>query len=154
MPSGKHSLLAGIILFVGVGAVVLVIFNTIRMYMAMPSKTDVINFANQVSDVATDKGIGVVGSLVPDGGVTEPVTTPAATARASAGASSASDWLSPEQRRTLSMLGIDESKLPTSLTPELEACFVTAIGEVRVEAIKTGDSPTVVEGMKAMTCLE
>lgn len=149
MPSKKHSVLAGVILFLGVGAIVLVIVNMIRVYMAMPSRSEVINFAGEITDSATEAGIDVVGSLVPDGG--ESIVTnelPAA-----APASSRQDWLSPEQRRTLSMLGIDEAKLPEALTPELEACFVTAIGETRVAAIKAGDSPTVVEGMKAMTCL-
>ncbi len=150
MPSGKHSLLAGIIVFLGVGAVALVAYNAVRVYTAMPSRADVINFAGEVTDSATKTATDVVGSLVPDAGVvveTNELDAP------STAAPIKHDWLSPEQRRTLTMLGIDESKLPATLTPELEACFVKAIGEVRVEAIKQGDSPTVGEGMKAAACL-
>jgi hypothetical protein len=150
MPSGKHSLLAGIIVFLGVGAVALVVYNAILVYMAMPSRADVINFAGEVKDSATETGIDVVGSLVPDAGMTTATNEPSA---ATAAAPIQHEWLSPEQRRTLTKLGIDESKLPSKLTPELEACFVKVLGEVRVEAIKLGDSPTVVEGMKAATCL-
>jgi hypothetical protein len=153
MPSKKHSLLAGIILFVGVGAVVLLIVNMMRLYFAMPTKTEMLRFAGQATDVVTESGVEVIGSLVPDSGDTSATAEPSGQANAAAGATIKQDWLSPEQRRTLSKLGIDESKLPATLTPELEACFVEAIGEVRVEAIKLGDSPTVVEGMKAAACL-
>ncbi len=150
MPSKKHSLLAGIIVFLGVGAVALVAYSAIRVYTAMPSRADVINFAGEVTDSATKTGTEVVGSLVPDAGVVVETNDSDVSATA---APIKHDWLSPEQRRTLSKLGIDESKLPAELTPELEACFVTALGETRVAAIKAGDSPTVVEGMKAVTCL-
>lgn len=154
MQSGKRSLGAGVLLFVGIMAIVIVVFNFLRLYYAMPSKSEVINFATTMSDTASEAGIDVVGSLVPDdseksvgeSGVGEATVNDATTAPAP-------DWLSPEQRRTLSRLGIDEATLPTTLTPELEACFIQAIGEVRVEAIKAGDSPTVIEGMKAVTCL-
>jgi hypothetical protein len=152
MQTGKRSLVTGVLLFIGIFVVVFVVIRLLGLFSAMPTKSDVINFANTMTDTATDTGIGVVGSLVPegDGAVAEVATeesvpgTPTTIQR---------DWLSPEQRRLLSKLGIDESQLPTTLTPELEACLVEAVGETRVAAIKAGDAPTVVEGMKAMTCL-
>jgi hypothetical protein len=146
MPAKKHSVLAGIILFIGIGAVVLLIVNMIRLYFAMPTKTEVLNFAGQMTESATETGIDVVGSLVPDSGEAEATTVSPLQNNNTTEVSNTQDWLSPEQRRTL-------SKLPATLTPELEACFVEAIGDVRVEAIKLGDSPTVVEGMKAAACL-
>ncbi len=152
MESKKRSLLAGALLFIGITAVVLVVVNLVRLFTAMPTKSEVINFASEMTNSATDASIEAVGSLVPDSNVPTKATddttmVPATTPTVEA------DWLSPEQRRTLSKLGIDESRLPSTLTPELEACFVKAIGEERVQAIKAGDSPTVVEGMKAVTCL-
>jgi hypothetical protein len=153
MQHGKRSWTAGALLFIGIFAVAFVVISLIRLYTAMPSKDEVINFANDIRGEVTEKGIDFSGSLVPDApGADAPPSDVASSDQASAPVVEA-DWLSPEQRRLLAKLGIDEAKLPKSLTPELEACFDAAIGEVRVEAIKAGDAPTVVEGMKAMTCL-
>ncbi len=66
----------------------------------------------------------------------------------------ATDWLNPEQRAMLATLGIDESSLPATLTPALEACFVDALGQTRVDAIKAGETPSVFEAMRAMPCLK
>lgn len=153
MQANKRPLIAGIILFLGVAAVVLVVVYMIRLYTAMPSKIEVINFANNMSNTLTEDDGTIVGSLVPDSGEDTLETSTVLPTSVPQSDTPRADWLSPEQRRTLARLGIDESKLPATLTPELEACFVKAIGEVRVEAIKAGDSPTVVEGLKAITCL-
>lgn len=153
MYTKKHSVVAGLLLFCIVGAVVFVAFNIIRLYSAMPSRAEVVNFAEEIRGSAVDTGEKMVGSLVPDGGST--TTNEAVPVAQSDNTSTqvSADWLSGEQRRMLAQLGIDESKLPTTLTPELEACFNKAIGENRVAAIKAGDTPTLVEGMKAVTCL-
>ena len=66
MESKKRSLLAGALLFIGITAVVLAVVNLVRLYTAMPTKSEVINFANEMTNSATDAGIEVVGSLVPD----------------------------------------------------------------------------------------
>jgi hypothetical protein len=153
MHGKKPSVIAGVILLVGIIALALVVMNFIRLYTAMPSKTDVINFANDVRGEVVETGVDYRGSVVPGDDVEPKTTLPETESTAVAVPTAEADWLSPEQRRILSKLGVDEAKLPKTLTPELEACFNAAIGEVRVEAIKAGDAPTVVEGMKAMTCL-
>ncbi|MBP9761153.1 MAG: hypothetical protein KBD15_02860 [Candidatus Magasanikbacteria bacterium] len=61
--------------------------------------------------------------------------------------------LSENQEKTLEKLGIDPAQVPTQLTPEMEACFYTTLGETRVNEIKAGATPTVVDYMKARQCL-
>ncbi|MFM2339677.1 MAG: hypothetical protein RLZZ360_313 [Candidatus Parcubacteria bacterium] len=153
MQPGKRSWTAGVLVFVGIFAAAFVVISLIRVYTDMPSKDEVINFANNIRGEVTESGIDFSGSLVPDSPVTDTVSSNEESSDPTPAASLTADWLSPEQRRLLSKLGIDEAKLPKTLTPELEACFIETIGKDRVAAIKAGDAPTVVEGMKAMTCL-
>lgn len=61
--------------------------------------------------------------------------------------------LNEQQEQTLEKLGVDPAKLPTQITPELEACFITKLGAPRVEAIKSGTAPTAIDFFKAQACL-
>ncbi len=61
--------------------------------------------------------------------------------------------LSEAQEKTVEKVGIDPAQLPTQLTPEMEACFNSALGEARVNEIKAGATPTVVDYMTARGCL-
>ena len=61
--------------------------------------------------------------------------------------------LSDQQEKALEQLGIDPAKLPTEITPELEACFTAKLGESRVSAIKGGEQPTTFDFLKAQSCL-
>lgn len=61
--------------------------------------------------------------------------------------------LSDNQIKTLETFGIDTSQIPEEITPEQEACFISAIGKDRVEAIKAGDSPSALEFFKAKSCI-
>jgi hypothetical protein len=61
--------------------------------------------------------------------------------------------LSPSQEKTLETFGVDPSKLPTSITPEMEACFVAKLGSTRVNEIKAGSSPTTADFFTARSCL-
>lgn len=45
-------------------------------------------------------------------------------------------------------------KVPTTITPELETCLRTAVGEDRARAIQAGASPTPTELIQAMNCLK
>lgn len=137
---------------VGLGAVA---YNFIRLYSSMPSREDVMNFASDTLDNLPTADEAVSGSLVPDGGQVSAGADGQVTTLPSeqTTAPTSADWLTPAQRQVLRTLGIDESALPTTLTPELEACFVGKIGTDRVEAIKGGDTPSLIEGMKAMACL-
>lgn len=60
--------------------------------------------------------------------------------------------LSAEQERVLENIGIDPAALPTQITAEQEACFVETLGSARVQAIKSGSTPTAAELMKASPC--
>ena len=62
--------------------------------------------------------------------------------------------LTPAQEATLEKIGIDPAKLPTTITPAMEDCFIEKLGANRVEAIKTGqESPNPIDFFKAKSCL-
>ena len=61
--------------------------------------------------------------------------------------------LTPDQEQTLEKFGVDPTKLPTQITPAMEACFTAKLGEERVNAIKGGEAPTAVDFFKAQSCL-
>lgn len=61
--------------------------------------------------------------------------------------------LNEAQEKTLEDLGVDVSKLPSEISPEMQACFVEKLGQERSDAIVKGDSPTAMEVFKARTCL-
>jgi hypothetical protein len=61
--------------------------------------------------------------------------------------------LNPAQERALEAMKIDPAQVPTSITPEQEACFVGIIGQVRVDEIKAGAVPSAVEIFRARECL-
>lgn len=61
--------------------------------------------------------------------------------------------LNESQEAALETVGIDPATLPSSITPEQEACFVEAIGQARVDEIKAGGSPTASEVFSARGCI-
>lgn len=61
--------------------------------------------------------------------------------------------LTPSQEATLEKIGVDPAKLPTSITPAMEACFVEKLGADRVNEIKAGGSPSAIDLFKAKSCL-
>lgn len=61
--------------------------------------------------------------------------------------------LTPSQEATLEKIGIDPAKLPTTITPAMEDCFVQTLGADRVNAIKSGASPTTIDLFKAKSCI-
>jgi len=62
--------------------------------------------------------------------------------------------LSEEQEKALEKIGVDPAKLPTTITPEMESCFVEKLGVVRVTEIQQGATPTPTEFFTARECLE
>lgn len=62
-------------------------------------------------------------------------------------------YLSSGQEQVLETIGIDPASLPTSITPEQEACAVSILGEARVNEIKAGATPTVIEAYRVKECL-
>jgi hypothetical protein len=92
-----------------------------------------------LSSVAGD--VGTVTTAVTDG-VSETVTA------------DKNPVLNATQERALEVVGIDPAKVPTSITPEQEACFTEKLGAERVAEIKAGDTPGAVEILKAKECIE
>ncbi len=70
----------------------------------------------------------------------------------SAETADANPMLSAEQESALRAFGMDPASLPTSITPEMEACFTSALGASRVAEIKGGASPSASEFFKAKSC--
>ncbi len=64
-----------------------------------------------------------------------------------------SSGVSSGQAQALKSIGMDATNVPAKFTPEQTACFVGILGEVRVEAIKAGDTPTATEFFQAKACL-
>lgn len=61
--------------------------------------------------------------------------------------------LNESQESALETFGIDPASLPSTISPEQEACFIEAIGADRVEEIKAGDTPTATEIFRGRGCL-
>lgn len=62
--------------------------------------------------------------------------------------------LSPAQEKVLETVGIDPAAVPTSITPEQEACFKEVLGEVRVAEIIDGATPSPLELLQGKRCIE
>jgi len=75
------------------------------------------------------------------------------TATDSAAESDKNPLLSPAQEKTLETFGVNPASIPSSITPEQEACFISVLGEARVQEIKAGDSPTATEMFNAKGCI-
>lgn len=80
----------------------------------------------------------------------ESTSSTTATTEASAGVSGG---LTEGQQNALELVGIDPAVLPEKLTPEQEQCFVGEFGQVRVDEIKAGASPTPLEVLTGKHCL-
>lgn len=61
--------------------------------------------------------------------------------------------LSNAQKQALVGLGIDPTKVPSSITAAQETCFIGTLGEARVVEIKAGAVPNAVEFLKAKSCI-
>ncbi len=61
--------------------------------------------------------------------------------------------LNAEQEKTLESYGVDVDKLPKSISPAMEACFIEKLGSVRAQEIVKGSAPSAMEIFKAKSCL-
>ena len=61
--------------------------------------------------------------------------------------------ISEGQAQALEAVGIDAAAVPTQFTLEQTACFVTVLGQARVDAIVAGATPTPTEFFQAKDCL-
>lgn len=62
-------------------------------------------------------------------------------------------YLSETQEILLETVGVDPSALPSSLTPEQQACLIAVVGEKRANEIKAGAAPTPLEVYRGKDCL-
>lgn len=61
--------------------------------------------------------------------------------------------LTPEQQKLLDAAGVDVSKLPKEVTPELKACAESRLGKERLAALKAGAQPTLSDLLAAKGCV-
>ncbi len=62
-------------------------------------------------------------------------------------------YLNNQQEAALTNLGVDVSKLPTSITPEMQNCFIEKLGQDKVNQIINGAAPSALDLYKAKDCL-
>ncbi len=62
--------------------------------------------------------------------------------------------LNSSQEKALEFIGVDPAKLPTTVTPALEACATTELGAERVAELKKGALPGISDFLKAKGCLQ
>ena len=62
-------------------------------------------------------------------------------------------FLSPNQEVMLENAGIDVSALPTTLSPEMKACGINALGEDRINEIINGAAPGPLDLLRVKSCL-
>jgi len=63
------------------------------------------------------------------------------------------DGISEGQAEALRTVGINPNSVPNQFTPEQTTCFVSVLGQERVDAIIAGATPTPVEFYQAKDCL-
>ncbi|MDD2807723.1 MAG: hypothetical protein PHW95_04370 [Patescibacteria group bacterium] len=61
--------------------------------------------------------------------------------------------ISPQQAQALKALGIDPTKLPSTISPKMQQCFINNLGEARTTEIINGAIPTPVDYLKTKSCL-
>lgn len=62
-------------------------------------------------------------------------------------------YLSDQQKQALTSFGIDPTAVPSTINLEQENCFVSVLGEARVNQIKSGAVPNAMEFLKAKACI-
>lgn len=62
-------------------------------------------------------------------------------------------FLSTDQEVMLEQAGIDVSALPTTLSPEMKACGIEALGQDRINEIINGATPGPLDLLRAKSCL-
>lgn len=64
-----------------------------------------------------------------------------------------SPLLNAEQEKTLESYGVDVDKLPKTISPEMEKCFLEKLGQERGMELVNGDTPSAFEVIKIRTCI-
>ena len=85
---------------------------------------------------------------------TSEVVEDSSTASGGSSANVDNPLLSDSQEAILEKIGVDVSSLPSTITPEMETCFVEKLGQSRVDEIVAGESPGIFDALKAESCLK
>lgn len=62
--------------------------------------------------------------------------------------------LSEIQEAQLESIGVDPASLPTTITAEMQACFIEKLGSQRANEIIQGSAPTTMDFLKANDCIK
>lgn len=62
--------------------------------------------------------------------------------------------LSVEQEKLLESYNVDIKSLPTTIPPDIEACFIESLGAEKVEEIKNGAVPGALDILRARSCIK
>jgi len=76
------------------------------------------------------------------------------TTQAATGQPSTNPLISDAQAVALEKLGVDTSKLPSTISPAMEDCFTEKLGTQRTDAIKQGSLITAIDLLKVQSCLK
>ena len=63
-------------------------------------------------------------------------------------------YLTTQQESILESIGIDTKRVPTTVTPELQKCAASILGQTRVNEIMSGGTPTIDEMLKIKSCFQ
>ena len=63
-------------------------------------------------------------------------------------------YLNTQREDFLKSAGIDPADVPTQITPAQEQCAVEALGLQRINEIKSGSAPTVIDVLKTKSCFK
>lgn len=89
--------------------------------------------------------------LAPDS--TKQIETNQVPAQPATNETAAPAGVSVKQAEALESVGINTASVPVKFTPEQITCFVSVLGQSRVDAIVAGDTPTPTEFFTAKNCL-
>lgn len=67
---------------------------------------------------------------------------------------SSNSLLTQEQIEGLKQLGVDTFIIPTSISPDLEACLISKLGAARTDEVKQGSLITAIDLYQAQSCLK
>jgi len=63
-------------------------------------------------------------------------------------------YLTTQQETLLKSVGIDPKNIPTEITPALQKCATSILGEKRANEIVSGSTPTITELLKLKSCIK
>jgi len=63
-------------------------------------------------------------------------------------------YLTTQQESILKSVGVNPKDIPTQITPALQECAISILGEKRANEIVSGNIPTISELLKLKNCLK